>query len=64
MPMYELTCQLASLAPPPPEVQELTAALRGNQAQTDRYMGTITGTVPISDFFSLENVQRIFASKG
>jgi hypothetical protein len=61
MPGYELNCQLARLEPPPPEMQKLFAALRGNQTETDRFFGAIEGTVPIPQFFSPENVQRIIS---
>ena len=61
MPLYELTCQLASLAPPPPEQQELLAALRHDQEQTNRFIGTIAGSVPIAEFYSPENLGRIMA---
>ncbi len=59
LPMYEFTCQLAALAPPPPQMQQLFAALRENQADTDRFSGTLAGTVPIPEFFSPENMLRI-----
>jgi 2-polyprenyl-6-methoxyphenol hydroxylase-like FAD-dependent oxidoreductase len=60
LPMYEFTCQLANLAePPPPEMQRLLAALRGNQSDTNRFLGTWAGTVPVPEFFAPENVQRI-----
>jgi flavin-dependent dehydrogenase len=59
MPSYELNCQLASLGPRPPEMQQLFAALRGNRAETDRFVGAVEGTVPIAEFFSPENVRRI-----
>lgn len=59
MPSYELNCQLASLETPPPEMQQLFGALRGNQTETDRFFGALEGTVPIPEFFSPENVQRI-----
>jgi hypothetical protein len=59
LPMYELTCQLASLEPPSPEMQQFFGALRGNQAETDRFWGTIAGTVPITEFFSPQNIERI-----
>jgi flavin-dependent dehydrogenase len=62
LPMYEFTCQLAKLEPPPPEMQHLHAALRGNQADTDRFMGVMTGTTPIPGFFAPENVGRIMAA--
>ena len=59
MPMYEFTCDWATLQPPPPDMEYLFSALRGNQAETDRFCGTIAGTVPIPEFFSPENIQRI-----
>jgi 2-polyprenyl-6-methoxyphenol hydroxylase-like FAD-dependent oxidoreductase len=59
LPMYELTCQLATLQPPPPEMQRLFAALRDNQADTDRFVGMIAGSVPIPEFFAPENLERI-----
>lgn len=58
LPMYELTCQLAMLKPPPPEMQRLFAALRENQEQTNRFFGTVAGTVPIAEFFAPENLGR------
>ena len=35
-PMYDFTCQMATLEPPPPPMPQLFAALRGNQQETDR----------------------------
>ncbi|MDP8922606.1 MAG: FAD-dependent monooxygenase [Chloroflexota bacterium] len=61
-PMYDLTVQLATLAPPPPPLQDLLGALRGNQHEIDRFLGTTEGTVPIPEFFAPENVGRIIAA--
>ncbi|MDP8924512.1 MAG: NAD(P)/FAD-dependent oxidoreductase [Chloroflexota bacterium] len=61
IPMYEYTCELAALAPPPPEMQALFAALRGNQDDTNCFLGTIAGTVPILEFFAPSNLERIMA---
>ena len=47
--------------PPPPEMQDLFTALRGNQADTNRFLGTVAGTMPIPEFFAPENTQRILA---
>ena len=58
-PMYEMTAEWASLQPPPQEMQQLMLALRDNQEQTDRFMGTISGSIPIPEFFSPENIGRI-----
>jgi flavin-dependent dehydrogenase len=59
MPMYQLTCDLAKLEPPPPDMQKLFAALRDNQEQSGRFLGTIAGTVPIPEFFSPEYMRRV-----
>ena len=59
-PLYEFTCQLATLAPPPPEMQELMAALKGNREQTDRFFGIFAQTVSVPEFYAPENMQKIF----
>ena len=59
MPMFEYTCQLAELSAPPPEMQMLFAALRGNEKEIARFFGTVAGTVPVQDFYSPENISRI-----
>jgi hypothetical protein len=56
--MFELTTQLASFAPPPPRNLAVLRALRGNQAQTNRFFGVLTGSVPIAEFFSPINLVR------
>jgi 2-polyprenyl-6-methoxyphenol hydroxylase-like FAD-dependent oxidoreductase len=61
LPMYEFTCQLATLEPPPPEMQHLLAAMRGNQDAMDGFARTVAGVISPAEFFSAENVARIFA---
>ena len=56
---YELTLQLASLEPPPPAMQQLFAALRENKTEADRFIGALSGMVPIPEFFAPENIRRI-----
>lgn len=56
---YETTIQFAHLAPPPPEMQSLFAALHDNEEETGRFFGTVTGTVSAAEFFAPENVARI-----
>jgi len=63
MPYYELTSQLATLDPPPPEVRELLSALQHNPEQRSRWFGVFAHTVPVQEFFAPENVQRIMAGK-
>jgi flavin-dependent dehydrogenase len=62
MPIYQMTLGLASLQPPPPDQAALIGALVGNQEQTNRFIGTLAGTVPIPEFFSPENVGRIMGA--
>jgi 2-polyprenyl-6-methoxyphenol hydroxylase-like FAD-dependent oxidoreductase len=61
-PMYDFTCQMATLAPPPPEMQQLFAALRGNQEATNQFYSAITGSRPLPSFMNPDNVGRIVAS--
>jgi flavin-dependent dehydrogenase len=61
LPMYEFTCQLATLEPPPPEMQHLLAAMRGNQEAMDGFARAVAGVISPAEFFSSENVARIFA---
>jgi 2-polyprenyl-6-methoxyphenol hydroxylase-like FAD-dependent oxidoreductase len=62
LPLYELTYQLAGLEPLSPERQQLFAALGHNQEQTNRFFGTIAGTVPVAEFFAPENRGRIMGA--
>jgi 2-polyprenyl-6-methoxyphenol hydroxylase-like FAD-dependent oxidoreductase len=61
-PMYEFTSQLAALEPPPPEMQILFGALRGNPNATNAFLSAITGAIPLTEFLSPENVGRIVAA--
>ncbi|HZU07194.1 MAG TPA: NAD(P)/FAD-dependent oxidoreductase [Chloroflexota bacterium] len=62
MPMYELTCELATLQPPSTEKQQLFTALRHDQEQTNRLFGAFTGSVPIPEFFAPDNISRIMGA--
>jgi 2-polyprenyl-6-methoxyphenol hydroxylase-like FAD-dependent oxidoreductase len=61
-PMYAFTTHLAALEPPPPDMQALFGALRGNQDATNAFLSAITGAIPLSDFMSPENIARIMAA--
>jgi 2-polyprenyl-6-methoxyphenol hydroxylase-like FAD-dependent oxidoreductase len=63
-PMYDFTTDFARLDPPPEQMARLYQALRTNQQETDRFVGTLAGTVPIPEFFAPENVQRIVTAAG
>jgi len=61
MAMYKFNCELASHEPPSPEMQQLFGALRGNRPDTERFLGTLAGSVPVPEFFAPENTERILA---
>jgi flavin-dependent dehydrogenase len=61
-PMYALTCDLARLAPPSPQMAALVAALQGKPAETGRFLGIMSGTVRIADFFAPDNLARILGT--
>jgi 2-polyprenyl-6-methoxyphenol hydroxylase-like FAD-dependent oxidoreductase len=58
-PFYELTCQMATFAPPPPEMLAIYTALQGHQEDIDAFMGLISEAVSPTQFFAPENVDRI-----
>jgi 2-polyprenyl-6-methoxyphenol hydroxylase-like FAD-dependent oxidoreductase len=60
-PMHEFTCEMAKLEPPPPHMQQLFAALRGDQEATNRFFSAITGSSPLPAFMNRENIERIMA---
>jgi 2-polyprenyl-6-methoxyphenol hydroxylase-like FAD-dependent oxidoreductase len=60
-PMYEFTCQLATLEPPPPEMQQLLAAVHGNRKAMDDFARMNAGTISPAEFFAPENVKAIAA---
>ena len=62
MPMFEFTCKFAMLAPPSPEMQQLFGAVKGNQEAMDGFAQVISGVRSPVDYFSHENIGRIFAA--
>ena len=46
--MYDFTLSLASFAPPDPEAARMLASLAGRQDAIDRFLGALTGTVPLA----------------
>jgi 2-polyprenyl-6-methoxyphenol hydroxylase-like FAD-dependent oxidoreductase len=59
LPMYDFTTELASLAPPRPEAAALFEALAGRQEEIDRFLGALTGAIPLRDYMSPVNLMRI-----
>jgi 2-polyprenyl-6-methoxyphenol hydroxylase-like FAD-dependent oxidoreductase len=62
-PIYEFTCQLALLEPPPPEMQQLFGAIHGNQTAMDGFAQMNAGTISPAAFLSAENIGAIMAAR-
>ncbi len=61
LPIYGLTTELATLEPPPAEMQQLLATIQGNQDAMDGFVGVIAGTVSPVEFFDPAHIGQIFA---
>lgn len=62
--MYEFTTGLATLEPPPPDLQRLLKALPGHQEAMDGFAQVNAGVLSPAKFFSDENVRRILSGRG
>jgi len=62
LPMYEFTAKIATLRPPPPELQQVLGAVHGNQEAMDGFARVNAGVTSPAEFFSSENVGRILSS--
>jgi len=61
-PMYDFTCQLATLEPPPPELQKLIGAIHGRQAAMDAFVRMNAGTISPAEFFAPQNIGVLMAT--
>jgi 2-polyprenyl-6-methoxyphenol hydroxylase-like FAD-dependent oxidoreductase len=62
LPMYEFTTQLATLEPPPVELQQLLGAMHGNREAMDAFVSVVAGTLSPVEFFAPESISRILSS--
>ena len=62
LPMFEFTVQLASLEPPPPELQQLLGAMVGNQQAMDGFARVNAGVTSPAEFFEPGNVAAIMGA--
>jgi 2-polyprenyl-6-methoxyphenol hydroxylase-like FAD-dependent oxidoreductase len=62
LPIYELTTQLATLEPPPPEMQQLFGAVSGSQRAMDEFVSVIAGTISPIEFFDPAHIGELMAS--
>jgi len=62
LPMYELTCQAATLEPPPPELQQLLGGIHGKQKAMDAFVRMNAGTISPPEFFAPDNLRALMAA--
>jgi 2-polyprenyl-6-methoxyphenol hydroxylase-like FAD-dependent oxidoreductase len=58
LPMYEFTCQLATLQPPPPKMQQMLGAIQGNQTAMDAFAQMNAGTISPPQFGAMMAAAR------
>jgi 2-polyprenyl-6-methoxyphenol hydroxylase-like FAD-dependent oxidoreductase len=61
-PIFHFTCQLATCEPPPEEMRKVLGAVHGNKEAMDGFARMNAGVTSPAEFFSEENVGRIFAA--
>jgi flavin-dependent dehydrogenase len=60
--IYDLTTQMATCEPPPPEMQAVLGAVAGDQAAMDAWASVIAGTMAPADFFAPEHLGPIMGA--
>ncbi|OGN94265.1 MAG: hypothetical protein A2Z71_10780 [Chloroflexi bacterium RBG_13_50_21] len=63
-PMYEFTSQIAAFTPPSPEQQVLFSSLAHKPEAASRFLGALTGSVPLQEFFSPRSIFQIVGISG
>jgi 2-polyprenyl-6-methoxyphenol hydroxylase-like FAD-dependent oxidoreductase len=62
LPVYEFTTQLATLEPPPPEVQQLLGAIQGNQPAMDEFVSVVASTMSPVEFFDPAHIGQLLSA--
>jgi 2-polyprenyl-6-methoxyphenol hydroxylase-like FAD-dependent oxidoreductase len=62
--MVDFTLDLAAFAPPPPEATVLFRSLVGRPAEISRFLGVMTGAIPMAEYFAPRNLLRVMGLRG
>ncbi len=62
LPVYDFTTQLATLEPPPVELQQLLGAVHGNRDAMDDFVSLTAGTVSPVEFFDPDYINRVMSA--
>jgi hypothetical protein len=52
------------MEPPPPEMQQLLAAVSRSRQASDDFVSAMAGTLPVPEFFDPGNTERIIREAG
>jgi 2-polyprenyl-6-methoxyphenol hydroxylase-like FAD-dependent oxidoreductase len=63
-PIYDMTVDLASFAPPQVRQQLLFEALAGRPEDAGRFFGVMNGSVPSGEYFAPRNLLRLLGPRG
>jgi 2-polyprenyl-6-methoxyphenol hydroxylase-like FAD-dependent oxidoreductase len=64
LPIYEFTGRLADLAvPPPPQMQQLLAAIAGNHKAMDEFASMFAGALPVPEFFNPAHIASLIGTE-
>jgi len=63
-PMYDFTSRLAAIAPPRPAEMALFHALSQRPEDADRFVGALTGAVPLRELLSPREIVRLVGVRG
>lgn len=60
--IYQFATQMATMEPPPPDMQQLFGVMADNQPAMDDFVSILAGTVSPAEFFAPDNCARIMAA--
>lgn len=63
LPLFEFTTNLATLEPPPPEMQQLLTAVHGNQEAMNDFVSVVAATLSPVDFFDEQNIAKVMRQR-
>jgi flavin-dependent dehydrogenase len=58
-PMYDFNADIAGFVPPPPPAQALFGALADRPEEVTRFIGMLTGSVPVRQYFAPPSLARV-----
>jgi 2-polyprenyl-6-methoxyphenol hydroxylase-like FAD-dependent oxidoreductase len=64
LPMYRFTTGLAAFRPPAVQEEVLFGAIEGHPERTERFLGVLSGAVPVGEYLTPGNLFRVIGARG